>query len=54
MSCIADRTAATPSATAFLAEHSEAHKGCFASWQWASAGVTSLIASGFGVSLTGH
>jgi MHS family proline/betaine transporter-like MFS transporter len=41
------------SATAFLAEHSEAHKGFFASWQWASTGITSLVASGFGVWLTG-
>jgi MHS family proline/betaine transporter-like MFS transporter len=40
------------SATAFLAEHSEAHKGFFASWQWASTGVTSLVASGFGIWLT--
>lgn len=40
------------SATAFLAEHSAAHKGFFASWQWASTGVTSLIASGFGVWLS--
>jgi MHS family proline/betaine transporter-like MFS transporter len=41
------------SATAFLAEYSAAHKGFFASWQWASTGVTSLLASGFGVWLTG-
>lgn len=40
------------SATAFLAEHSAAHKGFFASWQWASTGITSLVASGFGVWLT--
>lgn len=40
------------SATAFLVEHSDAHKGFFASWQWASTGVTSLVASGFGVLLT--
>ena len=40
------------SATAFLAEHSATHKGFFASWQWASTGVTSLVASGFGVWLT--
>ena len=41
------------SATAFLVEHSETRKGFYASWQWASTGVTSLIASGFGVGLTG-
>jgi MHS family proline/betaine transporter-like MFS transporter len=40
------------SATAFLVEHSETRKGFFASWQWASTGVTSLVASGFGVLLT--
>jgi MHS family proline/betaine transporter-like MFS transporter len=40
------------SATAFLVEHSAAHKGFFASWQWASTGITSLVASGFGVWLT--
>jgi MHS family proline/betaine transporter-like MFS transporter len=40
------------SATAFLVEHSDSRKGFFASWQWASTGVTSLVASGFGVYLT--
>jgi MFS transporter, MHS family, proline/betaine transporter len=41
------------SAVAFLVEQSEARKGFLASWQWASTGVTALIASGFGVVLTG-
>ena len=41
------------SATAFLVEHSETRKGFLASWQWASQGVTALVASLFGVVLTG-
>jgi MHS family proline/betaine transporter-like MFS transporter len=40
------------SATAFLVEHSTDRKGFFASWQWASQGLTALLASGFGVVLT--
>jgi MHS family proline/betaine transporter-like MFS transporter len=41
------------SATAFLVEHSQKRKGYFASWQWASQGLTALVASLFGVVLTG-
>jgi MHS family proline/betaine transporter-like MFS transporter len=41
------------SATAFLVEHSETRKGFLASWQWASQGLTALVASIFGVVLTG-
>jgi len=41
------------SATAFLVEHSETRKGFLASWQWASQGLTALVASLFGVVLTG-
>jgi MHS family proline/betaine transporter-like MFS transporter len=40
------------SSTAFLVEHSEHHKGFMAAWQWASQGVTALVASAFGVALT--
>ena len=40
------------SSTAFLVEHSENRKGFMASWQWASQGVTALVASAFGVVLT--
>jgi MHS family proline/betaine transporter-like MFS transporter len=40
------------SATAFLVEHTTDRKGFFASWQWASQGLTALLASGFGVLLT--
>jgi MHS family proline/betaine transporter-like MFS transporter len=40
------------SATAFLVEHTSDRKGFFASWQWASQGLTALLASGFGVALT--
>jgi MHS family proline/betaine transporter-like MFS transporter len=40
------------SATAFLVEHTTDRKGFFASWQWASQGLTALLASGFGVVLT--
>jgi MHS family proline/betaine transporter-like MFS transporter len=40
------------SSTAFLVEHSETRKGFLASWQWASQGLTALVASAFGVLLT--
>jgi MHS family proline/betaine transporter-like MFS transporter len=40
------------SSTAFLVEHSEKRKGFMASWQWASQGVTALVASSFGVALS--
>jgi MHS family proline/betaine transporter-like MFS transporter len=40
------------SATAFLVEHTETRKGFMASWQWASQGLTALVASAFGVILT--
>ena len=39
-------------ATAFLVEHSTTRKGFMASWQWASQGMTALVASAFGVVLT--
>jgi MHS family proline/betaine transporter-like MFS transporter len=41
------------SATAFLVEHSTTRKGFYASWQWASQGLTAVVASLFGVMLTG-
>jgi MHS family proline/betaine transporter-like MFS transporter len=41
------------SATAFLVEHTKTRKGFLASWQWASQGLTALVASIFGVVLTG-
>jgi MHS family proline/betaine transporter-like MFS transporter len=41
------------SATAFLAEHEPGRRGFFASWQVASQGLTTLLAAGFGVVLTG-
>jgi MHS family proline/betaine transporter-like MFS transporter len=41
------------SATAFLAEHVPGRRGFFASWQVASQGLTTLMAAGFGVLLTG-
>ena len=41
------------SAVAFVVEQSKGRKGFAASWQWASQGVTALLASGFGVLLTG-
>ena len=41
------------SAVAFVVEQSKARKGFAASWQWASQGVTALLASAFGVVLTG-
>ena len=37
------------SATAFLVEHTKTRKGFLASWQWASQGLTALVASIFGV-----
>jgi MHS family proline/betaine transporter-like MFS transporter len=40
------------SATAYLVEQSATRKGFMASWQWASQGVTALVASAFGVALT--
>ena len=40
------------SATAFLVEHSTDRKGFMASWQWASQGLTALVASAFGVALS--
>ncbi|SDH47089.1 MFS transporter, MHS family, proline/betaine transporter [Paraburkholderia phenazinium] len=42
------------SATAFLAEHVPGRRGFFASWQVASQGLTTLLAAGFGVVLTGQ
>jgi MFS transporter, MHS family, proline/betaine transporter len=42
------------SATAFLAEHVPGRRGFFASWQVASQGLTTLLAAGFGVLLTGN
>src|SRR3569833_1774608 len=42
------------SATAFLAEHVPGRRGFFASWQVASQGLTTLLAAGFGVALTGN
>jgi MHS family proline/betaine transporter-like MFS transporter len=42
------------SATAFLAEHVPGRRGFFASWQVASQGLTTLLAAGFGVVLTGR
>ena len=41
------------SSTAFLVEHRPDRAGFFASWQWASQGLAALIATGFGVLLTG-
>jgi MHS family proline/betaine transporter-like MFS transporter len=40
------------SAVTFLAEQSASRKGFVASWQWASTGITGLLASGFGLVLT--
>jgi MFS family permease len=40
------------SAVTFLAEQTPARKGFVASWQWASTGITGLLASGFGIILT--
>jgi MFS transporter, MHS family, proline/betaine transporter len=40
------------SAVTFLAEQTASRKGFVASWQWASTGITGLLASGFGIALT--
>lgn len=40
------------SAVSFLAEHGEGRRGFAASWQWATAGATTVLASLFGVLLT--
>ncbi|MGI4802259.1 MAG: MFS transporter [Janthinobacterium lividum] len=40
------------SATAFLAEQNPARRGFYSSWQFASQGLTTLLASGFGVALS--
>ena len=40
------------SATAFLAEQNPARRGFFASWQFASQGITTVLATGIGVMLT--
>ena len=39
------------SATAFLAEQNPERRGFFASWQFASQGLTTILATGFGVTL---
>jgi MFS transporter, MHS family, proline/betaine transporter len=39
------------SAVTFLAEQTASRKGFVASWQWASTGITGLLASGFGIVL---
>jgi MHS family proline/betaine transporter-like MFS transporter len=39
------------SATAFLAEQSPERRGFYASWQFASQGLTTILATGFGVTL---
>jgi MHS family proline/betaine transporter-like MFS transporter len=41
------------SSTTFLVEHRPDRPGFFASWQWASQGFAALIATGFGVLLSG-
>src|SRR5690348_7933864 len=41
------------SAVTFVVEQSKTRKGFAASWQWASQGVTALLASAFGIVLTG-
>jgi MHS family proline/betaine transporter-like MFS transporter len=41
------------SATAFLAEQNPAQRGFYASWQFASQGLTTVLATGFGATLTG-
>ena len=41
------------SATAFLAEQDPQRRGFYASWQFASQGLTTILATGFGVALTG-
>lgn len=40
------------SAVTFLAEQTTSRKGFVASWQWASTGITGVLASGFGIVLT--
>jgi MFS transporter, MHS family, proline/betaine transporter len=40
------------SSTAFLAEHRPDRAGFFASWQWSSQGMSSVLATGLGVLLT--
>lgn len=40
------------SATAFLAEQDPQRRGFFASWQFASQGATTVLATGFGIGLT--
>ena len=40
------------SATAFLAEQNPQRRGFFGSWQFASQGLTTILATGFGVTLT--
>jgi MHS family proline/betaine transporter-like MFS transporter len=40
------------SAVTFLAEQTASHKGFVTSWQWASTGITGLLASIFGIALT--
>ena len=40
------------SATAFLAEQNPERRGFFGSWQFASQGLTTILATGFGVTLT--
>ena len=41
------------SATAFLAEQNPERRGFYASWQFASQGFTTILATGFGVTLAG-
>jgi MHS family proline/betaine transporter-like MFS transporter len=41
------------SSTTFLVEHRPDRAGFFASWQWSSQGLAALIATGFGVLLSG-
>jgi MFS transporter, MHS family, proline/betaine transporter len=41
------------SSTAFLVEHGPDRKGFFASWQWSGQGLAAVLASAFGVVLTG-
>lgn len=41
------------SSTAFLVEHRPDRPGFFASWQWASQGLAAVVATAFGVLLTG-
>jgi MHS family proline/betaine transporter-like MFS transporter len=41
------------SSTAFLVEHRPDRAGFFASWQWTSQGLAALLATGFGILLSG-